>query len=173
MIIDQVLEKNQEFLRNFKGEDPGKRPAKKLAIVTCMDTRLTDFLEPAMGLERGDAKIIKNAGNTITDDALRSLVVAVHSLGVEEIMVIGHTDCGMANVDFERLRETMEEKGVPRDFIEELGLEDWILAIKDEEKNVIEGVRTIKEFRAIPHDIPVHGLIIDVRTGELKVLHRD
>ena len=89
MIIDQLLEKNQEFLRNFKGEDPGKRPAKKLAIVTCMDTRLTDFLEPAMGLERGDAKIIKNAGNTITDDALRSLVVAVHSLGVEEIMVMG------------------------------------------------------------------------------------
>ena len=61
----------------------------------------------------------------------------------------------------------------PPDFIEELGLEDWILAIKDEEKNVIEGVRTIKEFGAIPHDIPVHGLIIDVRTGELKVLHRD
>ena len=137
MIIDQVLEKNQEFLRNFKGEDPGKRPAKKLAIVTCMDTRLTDFLEPAMGLERGDAKIIKNAGNTITDDALRSLVVAVHSLGVEEIMVIGHTDCGMANVDFERLRETMEEKGVPRDFIEELELEDWILAIRMRKKMLL------------------------------------
>ncbi|MDI6882488.1 MAG: beta-class carbonic anhydrase [Methanobacteriales archaeon] len=173
MIIDQVLEKNQEFLRDFKSEDLSHRPAKKLAIVTCMDTRLTDFLEPAMGLERGDAKIIKNAGNRITDDALRSLVVAVHSLGAEEIMVIGHTDCGMANVNFEKLRKAMEENGVPRDFIEELGLEDWIMAIEDEEKNVIEGVKAIKEFRAIPDDIPVHGLIIDIRTGKLKVLHRD
>ena len=81
-----------------------KRPAKKLAIVTCMDTRLTDF-EPAMGLERGDAKIIKNAGNTITDDALSHLWLRC-ILGVEEIMVIGHTDCGMANV-------TLKDSGKP------------------------------------------------------------
>lgn len=70
-----------------------------------MDTRLTGFLEPALGIERGDAKIIKNAGNTVVDqDVIRSVAASIFALGVEEVMVIGHTNCGMANVDPKNLK---------------------------------------------------------------------
>lgn len=172
MIIDEVLKKNKEFLQGYQEEVVNVRPRKKLVIVTCMDTRLVGFLEPAMGLGRGDAKIIKNAGNRITQDTLRSLVVAIYSLGAEEIIVVGHTNCGMANVNFEKLKETMKLRGINREVIESLKLEEWIGAIEDEEKNVIEGVKTIKSFEAIPKDVPVHGLIIDVNSGKLKVLVR-
>lgn len=172
MILDDVLIKNQEFVKKFKVEELSHKPKKRLAIVTCMDTRLAGFLEPAMGLERGDAKIIKNAGNRITEDALRSLAVSIYSLGAEEVMVVGHTDCGMANVNFEKIRESMKKMEVSEEVIEKLNLEEWIGAIDDEEKNVIEGVKTIKNAEFIP-EIPVHGLIIDINTGAIKVLHKD
>ncbi|BAM70685.1 carbonic anhydrase [Methanothermobacter sp. CaT2] len=172
MILDDVLIKNQEFVKNFHAEKLSHKPKKKLAIVTCMDTRLAGFLESAMGLERGDAKIIKNAGNRITEDALRSLVVAIYSLGAEEVMVVGHTDCGMANVNFDKIRESMKTMGISEDVIEKLNLEEWIGAIDDEEKNVIEGVKKIKNAEFIP-EIPVHGLIVDINSGAIKVLHND
>lgn len=172
VIIDKIMKKNKEFLQEFREEEVIHKPRKKLAIVTCMDTRLVEFLEPAMGLKRGDAKIIKNAGNRITEDVLRSLTVTVYSLGVEEIMVVGHTDCGMANVDFNKIRESMKSRGIDEKTIEKLKVEEWIGAIDDEEKNVIDGVKTIKDFVLIPENIPVHGLIIDVKTGALKVLHK-
>ncbi|MGD9627550.1 MAG: beta-class carbonic anhydrase [Methanobacteriales archaeon] len=172
MILNDIIIKNQQFVKNLKAEKLSHMPKKRLAIVTCMDTRLSGFLEPAMGLKRGDAKIIKNAGNRITEDTLRSLTVAIYSLAVEEVMVVGHTDCGMANVNFDKIRESMEAKGISKDVIKKLNLEEWIGAIDDEEKNVIESVKTIKDAEFIP-EIPVHGLIIDINTGALKVLHSE
>lgn len=87
------------------------KPKKKLAIVTCMDTRLVNFLSEKLGIAQGDAKVIKNAGNIITEDVIRSLVVAVYLLGVEDIMIIGHTDCGMAAADFETVKKKNGRKG--------------------------------------------------------------
>ena len=87
------------------------KPKKKLAIVSCMDTRLVNFLSEKLGIDRGDAKVIKNAGNIITEDTLRSLVVAIYLLDVNKIMVVGHTDCGMKSVDVEDIKKKMVERG--------------------------------------------------------------
>ncbi|HNS25949.1 MAG TPA: carbonic anhydrase, partial [Methanobacteriaceae archaeon] len=118
MILDEVLKANQEFVKEFEPKKLSHSPQKKLAIVTCMDTRLTGFLEPAMGIGRGDAKIIKNAGNTIVDrDVIRSVAAAIYALGAEEVMVVGHYECGMANVDPEKLISAMKARGIPEEIL--------------------------------------------------------
>jgi len=136
-----------------------------------MDTRLVDFLEPALGITRGDAKIIKNAGNNVYgDDVIRSVAAAIYALGVEEVMLIGHYDCGMANASEEKLKGKMIEKGIEPEIIDSINIKKWFGAISDEESNVIEGVSKIKNSPFIPDDIPIHGLIIDPVTGKLDVL---
>ena len=136
-MLDEVLKANEEFVKNFEPKKMSHMPQKKLAIVTCMDTRLTGFLEPAIGIGRGDAKIIKNAGNAAVDrDVIRSVTAAIHALGVEEVMVIGHYDCGMANVDPEKLETNMKARGVDEKTLSDVDLKDWIGAIDGEEENV-------------------------------------
>ena len=99
-MIDEIMEYNRKFVEN-KGYEPyltSKYPDKKLAILTCMDTRLLELLPAALGIKNGDAKIIKNAGGVIVHpygSVVRSLLVGILELGVEEVMVIGHTDCGV------------------------------------------------------------------------------
>ena len=171
MMIDEVLKANEDFVKDFEPKKMSHMPQKKLAIVTCMDTRLTGFLEPAIGIGRGDAKIIKNAGNAAVDrDVIRSVAAAIHALGVEEVMVIGHYDCGMANVDPEKLEANMKARGVDEKALSEVNLKDWIGAIDGEEENVMVVVEKIKESPFIPDDVPIHGLIIDLYDGKLKVL---
>ncbi|ADG13085.1 beta-class carbonic anhydrase [Methanocaldococcus infernus] len=143
-------------------------PKKKLAIVTCMDARLVNFLSEKLGIKRGDAKVIKNAGNVVTDDVIRSLVVAIYCLGVEKIWVIGHTDCGMKSVDVESIKREMIKRGANPYFTP--NFKCWLNKIDDEEENVIKGVELIKNHPAIPNDIEVEGYIIDIETGELKKL---
>ena len=99
-MIDTILEYNREFVANreFEKFATSKYPDKRIAIVTCMDTRLVELLPAALGIKNGDVKMIKNAGGTITnpfDSTVRSLLVAVYELGVNEIMIIGHTNCGV------------------------------------------------------------------------------
>lgn len=103
-MIEDVIDYNRKFVaeKNYEPYETSKYPDKKLAILTCMDTRLTELLPAALGIHNGDAKIIKNAGGVISHpygSAVRSLLVAVLELGVEEIMVIGHTDCGVQGMD--------------------------------------------------------------------------
>jgi len=174
MMIDKVLKANEDFTKEFEPKKMSHMPQKKLSIVTCMDTRLTGFLEPALGIERGDAKIIKNAGNTVAGrDVIRSVAASIFALGVEEVMVIGHTNCGMANVDPEKLQTSMEEKGIDPEEIAKVDIKEWIGAIDGEESNVIQVVEEIKSSPLIPDDVPIHGLIIDIESGELKVLVDD
>ncbi len=174
MILDQVLKANEKFVKEFEPKKLSHSPQKKLAIVTCMDTRLTSFLEPAMGIERGDAKIIKNAGNTIVDrDVIRSIAAAIYALGAEEVMVVGHYECGMANVNPENLMDAMIARGIDEKTVKDVDLKEWIGAIDGEEENVLNAVQKIKESPFIPDDVPVHGLIIDLYDGKLKVLIED
>ncbi|WP_048192241.1 carbonic anhydrase [Methanobacterium sp. SMA-27] len=171
MMLDEVMKNNANFVKEFEPKKMSHIPQKKLAIVTCMDTRLTGFLEPAMGIGRGDAKIIKNAGNAAVDrDVIRSVAAAIYALGAEEVMVVGHYDCGMANVDQEKLENTMKERGVDEKLLSDIDLKDWIGAIDGEEENVVEVVEKIKESPFIPEDVPIHGLIIDLYEGKIKVL---
>lgn len=174
MMLNEVLKANEDFVKEFEPKKMSHMPQKKLAIVTCMDTRLTGFLEPAMGIGRGDAKIIKNAGNAAVDrDIIRSVAAAIYALGVEEVMVVGHYECGMANVDPEKLLETMKERGVDEETLKDVDITEWIGAIGEEEENVLEVVEKIKGSSFIPEDVPVHGLIIDLFDGKMKVLVED
>ena len=175
-LLDEVLTANKAFTHPGAFPPLSKSPRKQLAIFTCMDTRLVDFLEPAMGLQRGDAKIIKNAGNTIVDPhnggVIRSLVVAVYELGVEEIFVIGHEDCGMAAVDGDSLRKKMISRGVPMDEIEERipDMAQWVGAFSHPRENVERVARVIRKNPLIPKDVPVHGLLFCPNDGHLELV---
>jgi carbonic anhydrase len=175
-LLDSILQANRRFTRPNAFPPLPKNPTKQLAIFTCMDTRLVDFLEPAMGLKRGDAKVIKNAGNTIVDPmggaVIRSLVTGIFLLGVEEVFVIGHRDCGMASVDVEALKESMVRRGIPRKVIDyhvpDLG--QWLGAFSHPVENVEQVVGVIRQNPLIPRDVPVHGLLFCPDDGRLEVV---
>lgn len=176
-LLDEIMIANRNFLDQHKMESLSrvpKLPKRKVAIFTCMDTRLVELLEPAMGLCRGDAHVIKNAGNTIVDPTgavIRSLVVSIYILGVEEILVVGHRDCGMAQVHIDDLEDAMLRRGVPLQAIAEVqGLRDWVGAFADPSENVRRVTDLIRESPLIPHDVPVHGLIVEPNRGALTVL---
>src|ERR1700693_2009256 len=106
-VIDEVLAANEIYSRTHELRKLTPRPERKLAVLTCMDTRLSIR---TLGLKTGDAHIIRNAGGIVTDDTLRSLIVSHHLLGTEEIMVINHTDCGLMKASEEELRSTIESR---------------------------------------------------------------
>lgn len=175
-LLDSILTANQEFVHPGAFPPLPKNPRKQFAIFTCMDTRLVDFLEPAMGIKRGDAKIIKNAGNTLVDPlhggVIRSLVAAIFMLGVEEIFVIGHEDCGMADIKPEKLKSDMIARGISSQAIETHvpDLAQWLGAFSCPTENVIEVVGKIRANPLIPADVPVHGLIFCPNDGHLEVM---
>lgn len=179
--LEQILAANKEFVAHFSEQafddrrPAGKLPSRELAIFTCMDTRLVDFLEPAMGIARGDAKVIKIAGNSITgpfEATIRSLVISIFELGVKEIMVIGHLDCGMATADSEKLIAKMLARGIAADAIKmvEKEMANWIDHFHHPVENVAEAVLAIRSNPLIPRDVPVHGLIFHPHTGELDLV---
>lgn len=174
--LDTILEANSKFVRPDAFPPLPKNPQKQIAIFTCMDTRLVDFLEPALGIKRGDAKVIKNAGNTLVDPlhggVIRSLIAAIFMLGVDEIFVIGHEDCGMAFVAPEQLKKDMIARGIPPEAIESIvpDLAQWIGAFNCPQANVADVVAKIRSNPLIPGDVPVHGLIFSPNDGHLEVI---
>jgi len=176
-LLDTILDANRKFVHPGAFPPLPKNPKKQFAIFTCMDTRLVDFLEPAMGIKRGDAKVIKNAGNTVYDPnggVIRSLVAAIFMLGVEEVFVIGHRDCGMASVDAVDLKRQMIERGIDPHAIDTLvpDLNQWLGAFSCPEENVERVVEVIRASPLIPRDVAVHGLIFCPDDGHLDVVVR-
>ncbi len=180
-IIEELLKANENYLANppvdYTGEDhhDSKLPKKKLAIVTCMDTRLVNFLEPALGIERGDVKMIKVVGNVVTgvfDSVIKSILVAIYELGVKDVAVIGHSECGMQKTTSESLTKAMLERGISPDAIKmvEHELVEWADAFKEPEQNVRDAVAAIRNNPLIPKDVGVHGLLFHPRTGKLTVV---
>ena len=174
-LLDSILAANRKFVHPGAFPPLAKNPKKQFAIFTCMDTRLVDFLEPAMGIKRGDAKVIKNAGNTLVDvrgGVIRSLVAAIFMLGVEEVFVIGHEDCGMADIDPDRLKRDMIARGIsPREIETHVpDLAQWLGAFACPAQNVTEVVKKIRESPLIPADVPIHGLIFCPNDGRLDVM---
>ena len=177
-MIDQILEYNKTFVEKKCYEKflTDKYPDKKLAVLSCMDTRLTELLPAALGLKNGDAKIIKNAGGLVIsafDSAMRSLIVAIYELGVEEIMVVAHSNCGACHMSFHHFHEAMTAPGVtddPLDVIRKCGidLDAWLEGFKDTPESVRKTVETIKTHPLVPADIVVRGFIIDSETGQLE-----
>lgn len=166
---------NEEGCRCGAANAVSKYPNRHLAIFTCMDTRLVDFLEPALGIERGQAKVIKNAGNTVTgpfNSTIRSLMVAIFELGIQEIMVIGHEDCGMSHSNSKDMIEKMLKRGIHTSAIKmiEDELERWLDQFHNPIQNVEKTVAAIRSNPLIPDDIPVHGLLFDPKSGKVNVI---
>jgi carbonic anhydrase len=143
-----------------------------------MDTRLTHLLPAALGIRNGDVKMIKNAGGTITnpfDSTVRSLLVAIYELGVNEVMVIGHTGCGVQGMDSVHMLSLMRERGIDEEHISlmrhcGIDLDSWLHGFDDTEAAVAETVDLVRNHPLVPSDITVRGFIIDSVTGLLTPL---
>lgn len=176
-LLDEVTYANEKFMAHLPEDFTAisKLPQRQLAIITCMDTRLVDFLEPALGIRRGEAKIIKTAGNSITgdfSDIIRSLLVCVYELGVKEIMVIGHHECGMAHATSDELIKAMLDMGVPETAIAKVKDEliHWVDNFHHPVENVKDAVKKIHANPLIADSIPVHGLIFHPDTGKVDIV---
>lgn len=157
-VTDQLLENAKRYAARFDKGDLPLPPAKKVAVVACMDARLIPTR--VLGLDEGDAHVIRNAGGVITDDEIRSLAISQHLLGTEEVLVLHHTDCGMVsftNEDFKaRLRDATGQEP------------SWdAKAFTDIDESVRESIRRIEESPFIPRK-NVRGFVFDVKDGSLR-----
>ena len=160
-IIDDALHANQSYAAQFGSGGLAMPPARKLAVLACMDARLD--VAQILGLQPGDAHVIRNAGGIATEDALRSLIISHHLLGTQEFMVINHTDCGMLTFkDRDLIDRLKQETGaigvVPAAFHSFTNLE----------QNVREQVMKLRAHPWLPKQIPIRGFVYDVKTARLR-----
>ena len=159
-VIDEVLEANQLYARTHELRPLTPRPQRKLAILTCMDTRLSIR---TMGLKTGDAHIIRNAGGIVTDDSLRSLVISHHLLGTEEFMIINHTDCGLMHATEEELRTRIQNRTGTAAVAPA-----FFYAFKNIDENVRHQLQKLRTHPWIPKEVSIRGFVYDVVTGLLR-----
>ena len=159
-VIDEVIAANQIYSRNHELRELTPRPQRKLAVLTCMDTRLSIR---TLGLKTGDAHILRNAGGIVTDDAVRSLVVSHHLLGTEEIMVINHTDCGLMHTSEEDLRARVENRTGTA-----VVSPSFFYAFQNVDENVRRQLQKLRTHAWIPKTVGVRGFVYDVTTGLLR-----
>ncbi len=179
-MIEEILRYNRDFVRSgaYRTFETSKYPDKKIAIVTCMDTRLVELLPAALGIRNGDVKMIKNAGATITnpfDSTMRSILIAVYELGVNEVMIIGHTGCGVQGMDASEMLELMRSRGVDDEHISlmrhcGIDLDSWLHGFTDTADAINETVDLVRNHPLMPHDVRVAGYIMDSLTGELTTV---
>jgi carbonic anhydrase len=186
MVIDEILAHNNRFVQQTHLPMIGHAPRKHMAVVTCMDCRLVNMFEHALGLERGDVLELRTAGATISEnerpaasnDLIRSLAGGIYLLGVREVAVIGHTQCGLSHGNPTALIAAMQALGVdPQKLIEQENLDDvngllrWLGVFNEVHVNVREVVNVIRNSPFLPK-IPVHGLVIDINSGKLELVER-
>ena len=178
--IDEIIEYNKHFVEDKKYEEfvTTRYPNKKIVIVTCMDTRLVELLPKAMNLRNGDAKFIKNAGAIVTQpfgNIMRSILIAVYELQAEEVIIIGHHECGMASLNSEQTIQKMKERGISEDVINTLthsglSFSRWLKGFDSVKDSVIQSVQIVRNHPLLAKDVAVHGMIVDPKTGELEVV---
>jgi carbonic anhydrase len=160
--IDQLLENAEHYADGFDKGDLPLPPAKRVAIVACMDARLNP--SGLLGLSEGDAHVIRNAGGVITDDEIRSLAISQRLLGTEEIMLIHHTDCGMLTFeDDEFRRQVQQETGIKPAWAAE--------SFGDLEEDVRQSIARIESSPFIPKKDQVRGFVYHVESGRLDEVH--
>ena len=158
-VIDDLLERNRAYAEGFDMGRLAGRPARRVAIVACMDARLDPAR--ALGLEEGDAHVIRNAGGAITDDAIRSLAISQRLLGTEEIMLLHHTDCGLATFSDDVFRRRIEdETGIRPPWAAE--------TFTDVEDDVRQSMARIEASPFIPEKGSVRGFVYEVETGRVR-----
>jgi len=157
--IDSLLENNEAFAAGLTERHLDVEPQRRLAIVTCMDSRLDVFA--ALGLGHGEAHVLRNAGGVITDDVIRSLSISQRRLGTREVMLIHHNDCGMQKITDDGFRmELQETTGVSPSFA--------IESFKDVEEDVRQSIRRVRTSPFLPHRDVVRGFVYDVDTHQLR-----
>ena len=157
-VTDELLQNAERYADQFDRGDLALAPSKQVAIVACMDARLNPYA--LLGLNEGDAHVIRNAGGVVTDDEIRSLSISQRLLGTEEIILIHHTDCGMLTFsDDDFRRQVQQETGIKPEWAAE--------AFDDLEDDVRQSIARIKSSPFIPKKDNVRGFIYDVHTGRL------
>ena len=158
-VTDELLKNNAEFARSFGKGDLPMPPGKALAVVACMDARLNVYA--LLGLEEGDAHVIRNAGGVVTEDVIRSLAISQWLLGTREIVLIHHTDCGMLTFTDDEVKADIESKtGLRPHFALE--------AFSDLERDIRQSIARIKASPFVPRKESVRGFVLDVGTGALR-----
>ena len=156
---DELLRNAEEFAKDFDKGDLPMPPGRKVAIVACMDARLSPFA--LLGLEVGDAHVIRNAGGVITEDEIRSLAISQRLLGTEEIILIHHTDCGMLTFTDDEFRQSiLEETGIKPSWTAE--------SFSDLEGDLRQSLARVKSSPFIPNKDSVRGFVYEVETGKLR-----
>ena len=159
-VIDEVLQANEIYSRTHELRKLTPRPERKLAVLTCMDTRLSIR---TLGLKTGDAHIIRNAGGIVTEDSLRSLVVSHYLLGTEEFMVINHNDCGLMHTTEQDLRSRVQNRAGTAAIVPA-----FFYAFQNIEENVRHQLQKLRTHPWIPKEVAVRGFVYDVTSGRLR-----
>ena len=159
-VIDEVVKGNEGYAQNHELVHLSPIPSRRLAVLTCMDTRLS---KKTLGLRTGEAHILRNAGGIVTDDVVRSLFISHHLLGAQEFMIINHTNCGLLGQSEEDLRRlvlkrTRHDAGTPEHFF----------AFTDIDENVRQQIKKLRAQPWIPTDNAVRGFVYDVLSGQLR-----
>lgn len=179
-LLGEILAFNETFVENKEYEQflTDKFPDKRMVILTCMDTRLTELLPKALNLRNGDAKMIKSAGAVVSHpfgSIMRSIIVAVYELEADEVLVIGHHECGMTGLNPEDVLEKAKARGVTEELVQTLmhagiDLNRWLTGFDQVETGVVASVNMIRNHPLMPKQVPVHGLIMHPQTGRLEVI---
>jgi carbonic anhydrase len=158
-VTDDLLRNNEEYASRFDKADLPMPPGKKVAVVACMDARLIPTR--VLGLNEGDAHVVRNAGGVVTDDTIRSLAISQRLLGTEEIILIHHTDCGMLTFTDDDFRNSIQEDtGIKPEWAAE--------AFSDLEGDVRQSIARIKASPFLPHKDSVRGFVYEVESGRLR-----
>ncbi len=156
---EELMRKNEDYAQNFDKGGLAMPPSRQMAVVACMDARLD--VHKILGLEEGEAHVIRNAGGVVTDDVIRSLVISQRLLGTCEIILIHHTDCGMLTFTDDDLKQQIQQEvGIKPEFAME--------AFSDLEQDVRQSIGRIKASPFVPNKDSVRGFIYEVETGRLR-----
>lgn len=179
-LLNELLDYNKKFVEQHEYEkyETTKFPNKRMVILTCMDTRLLELLPKALNLGNGDAKLIKDAGGLVSHpfgSVMRSILIAVYQLKAQEVLVIAHYDCGMSGLKAEPVIESMKERGISDETLDTLtysgiNIKQWLHGFDNVSESVEHSVDIIKNHPLMPKDVPVHGLVIDPKTGKLDLI---
>ena len=179
-ILDEVLAYNEQFVKDKEYEEfaTSKLPNKRMVILSCMDTRLMELLPHALNVKNGDVKLIKNAGAVINHpfgSVMRSILVAIYQLQADEVLVIGHHDCGMGGLKADDMIPNMKKRGVTQKTLDTLeysgiNVQSWLKGFSNVEDSVAHSVDVIKNHPLLPENTPVHGLVINPETGKLDLV---
>lgn len=176
-MVKEVVEYNKQFIKGNQTmlNASCRNPQKKLAILACMDARLLTFLPNALGISDGDAIMIRNAGSMILsewDTTIRSLLIAVLEFHIHEIMIIGHSDCGVSSITPETIYKKLNQRGVKMDSIEKyaenhIEFHKWFDGFTSDKRAVLQSVQYLKTHPLLPSDVCIYGYVMHTKTGRL------